>query len=281
MERPLDTWTTIDLVTAMASTSEKIPGLMKQTTPAIVPVVDHMVATIEKGGHVFVVGAGTSGRLAVLDASEIRPTFGDHDIVVAVMAGGDDAVSTAHEGAEDRAELGVQELDQRSFSARDFCIGVTASGATPFVWGALKHAHELGAGTALVSCRSGTRCPWAELVVEIDTGEEFIQGSTRLLAGTIEKLILNELSTVTMIRLGRTYGNLMISVIPSNNKLVARAASIVSCITGVSEPVALETIGTVHDARIAALMLGRNLTEGQARSRLSGCHYNFRQAYDG
>jgi N-acetylmuramic acid 6-phosphate etherase len=281
MERPLDTWTTEELVTAMTATSERIPELMKQAAPAIVPIVDRMVDTIEKGGHIFVVGAGTSGRLGVLDASEIRPTFGDRDVFVAVMAGGDDAVSAAHEGAEDREELGVQELDQRTFSARDFCIGITASGTTPFVWGALKHARELSGGTALISCRSGSKCPWADLVIEVDTGEEFIRGSTRLMAGTVEKMILNLLSTVTMVRLGRTYGNLMVSVVPSNKKLLARAASIVSAITGVPEPVAREKVNAVHDVRIAALMLGLNLTEEQAKNRLSEFHNNFRQAYDG
>jgi len=218
MERPLDTWTMAELVTAMASTSERIPELMKQAAPAIVPVVDRMVDTIEKGGHIFVVGAGTSGRPGVLDASEIRPTFGDRDVFVAVMAGGDDAVSVAHEEAEDREELGVQELDQRSFSARDFCIGITASGTTPFVWGAPEHAREVSGGTALISCCSGSRCPWADLLIEVNSREEFIKGSTRLMAGTIEKMIPNLLSTVTMVHLGRTYGDLMISVVPWNKK---------------------------------------------------------------
>jgi len=219
----------------MTSTSERIPELMKQAAPAIVPVVDRMVDTIEKGGHIFVVGAGASGRLGVLDSSEIRPTFGDRDVLVAVMASGDDAVSAAHEGAEDREELGVQELDQRSFSARDFCIGITASGTTPFVWGALEHARELSGGTALISCRSGSRCPWADLLIEVNTGEEFIKGSTRLMAGTIEKMILNLLWTVTMLRLRRTYGDLMISAVLSNERLLARAASIVGTITGVHD----------------------------------------------
>ncbi len=280
MERPLDTWTTAELVTAMTSTAERIPVLMKQAAPAIIPVVDRMASTIENGGRIFLAGAGTSGRLGVLDASEVPPTFGDRGVFVAAMAGGDEAMFVAHEGAEDHEELGVQELDERSFSDRDFCIGITASGTTPFVWGALRHARELHGGTALLSCRTGSKCPWADLTIEVDTGEEFIQGSTRLMAGTIEKMILNLLSTVTMVRLGRTYGNLMVSVVPSNRKLVARAASIVSAITGVSEPVARERVAAVHDVRIAALMLGRNLTEEQARNRLAEFHNNFRRAYD-
>lgn len=281
MARPLDTWTTTELVDAMTSTSERIPVLMTGAGPAIVPVVDRMVTTIENGGRIFLVGAGTSGRLGVLDASEVPPTFGDRDVFVAAMAGGDEALFAAREGAEDCGELGVQELDERSYSPRDFCVGIAASGITPFVWGALKHARELHGGTALISCRSGSNCRWADLVIEVDTGEEFIKGSTRLMAGTIEKMILNTLSTVTMVRLGRTYGNLMVSVVPSNKKLLARAASIVSTITGAPEPVAREKVTAVRDVRIAALMLGRNLTEEQARNRLSEFHNNFRRAYDG
>ncbi len=281
MEHPLDTWTTTELVNAMAATSEKIPLLIKQAAPAIVPVVDRIVATVEQGGRVFLVGAGTSGRLGVLDASEVPPTFGDRGVFLAAIAGGDEAVFAAREGAEDRGELGVQELDERSFSAKDVCIGITASGTTPFVWGALKHARDLHGGTALISCRAGSNCPWADLLIEVDTGEEFIKGSTRLMAGTIEKIILNMLSTVSMVRLGRTYGNLMVSVVPTNKKLVARAASIVSAITGVSETAAREQVAAVRDVRVAALMLGRHLTEEEARKRLSQYHNNFRRAYDG
>jgi len=203
---------------------------------ALVAAVESIVEVLQSGGRLFYVGAGTSGRLGVLDASEIPPTFGaDPETVQAIVAGGVAAVSRAVEGAEDRAEDGALAMMERGVRRGDAVCGITASGRTPFVLGALRQARTLGARTVLMACnpaRQRSGAPW-EIEIDLDTGPELLAGSTRLKAGTATKCALNILSTVAMIRLGKTEGNLMAGVVVSNAKLRDRAIRLVSALRGV------------------------------------------------
>lgn len=201
-----------------------VPYAIEKVIPQIAEVIPKIVSRLQEGGRLFYLGAGTSGRLGVVDASECPPTFGvSPDLVIGLMAGGDSAIRKAKEFAEDDAKLGWKDLQEFHITEQDFVIGIAASGTTPYVVGAMEHCKDSGIATACICCNEGS--PLAAAVdnpIEVIVGPEFVTGSTRMKAGTAQKLVLNMISTATMIRLGRVKGNKMVDMQLTNNKLIKR-----------------------------------------------------------
>lgn len=246
-----------------------IVGVVAGQSGEITRAVEIAVATFQNGGRLFYVGAGTSGRLGVLDASECPPTFGtDPEMVQGIIAGGIPALTRSQEGAEDSPEAGAREMDDHRVTRLDFVVGIAASGTTPFVHGALRRARAIGARTAIVACSPPPESLLAECDVAIVAvvGPEVVTGSTRLKAGTATKLVLNTITTGAMILLGKTYGNLMVDMRATNVKLADRAERIVVEVAGVSRDVARELItaasGSVKTAIVMQLVgVGREEAE--------------------
>jgi len=214
-----------------------VPLAVKSQIDRIEKAVDTIVGQIEKGGRLFYIGAGTSGRIGMLDASECPPTFGTHpELVQAVIAGGIEALMRAVEGAEDNEELGRAVIHEKGIGKNDVVVGITASGRTPFVMGAIREAKKVGAVTIGISNNSMSQIK-DEVDIEITplVGPEVIMGSTRMKSGTSQKLVLNMITTAVMIKLGKVYGNLMVDLQPTNTKLIDRAIRIVMHATGVDE----------------------------------------------
>ncbi|MCN9243332.1 N-acetylmuramic acid 6-phosphate etherase, partial [Streptomyces sp. RY43-2] len=230
----IDRLPTLEIATLMNGEDASVAGAVAARLPEIAAAIDALAARMARGGRLVYAGAGTAGRLGVLDASECPPTFNtDPAQVVGLIAGGPGAMVTSVEGAEDSAELAARDLDALELTARDTVVGISASGRTPYAVGAVAHARSLGALTIGLSCNAGSAlAAAAEHGIEVVVGPELITGSTRLKAGTAQKLVLNMLSTITMIRLGKTYGNLMVDVRASNDKLRARSRRIVALATG-------------------------------------------------
>ncbi|MGW3458882.1 N-acetylmuramic acid 6-phosphate etherase [Streptomyces olivaceoviridis] len=273
----IDRLPTLDIARLMNGEDAGVPAAVATQLPRIAAAVDAVAARMSRGGRLVYAGAGTAGRLGVLDASECPPTFNtDPERVVGLIAGGPAAMVTSVEGAEDSEELARRDLDALKLTPDDTVVGVSASGRTPYAVGAVEHARSLGALTIGLACNEGSAlAAAAEHGIEVVTGPELITGSTRLKAGTAQKLVLNMLSTITMIRLGKTYGNLMVDVRASNDKLRARSHRIVSLATGASdadiEKALTETGGEVKHA-ILALLAG---VDGPTAGRLlqeSGGH---------
>ncbi|MFD8198554.1 N-acetylmuramic acid 6-phosphate etherase [Streptomyces sp. NPDC059701] len=233
----IDRMSTLDIARAMNGEDSTVPAAVAARLPEISAAVDAIAARMSRGGRLVYAGAGTAGRLGVLDASECPPTFNTRPgQVVGLIAGGPEAMVTSVEGAEDSAGLARADLDALGLTADDAVVGVSASGRTPYAVGAVEHARALGALTVGLACNAGSAlAAAAEHGIEVVTGPELITGSTRLKAGTAQKLVLNMLSTITMIRLGKTYGNLMVDVRASNEKLRARSRRIVSLATGAGD----------------------------------------------
>jgi len=229
----LDLMTTEDILRYMNEADQAVPVRVGEKISDIAAAVDVIVGALRSGGRLFYVGAGTSGRLGLLDANECPPTFGTPpELVQAVMAGGSGMLQ-ADETAEDSAEGGAADLQARGLTARDVVVGIAASGRTPYVIGALRYALEAGAATVAVSCvHRAAISAMACTAIEVPVGPEVVTGSTRLKAGTAQKLVLNMLSTAAMIRLGKVYGSLMVDMQPTNGKLLRRAERIVEMATG-------------------------------------------------
>jgi len=225
-----------DLVTLMAEQARRAGDAVAEAAKQIAPVVEAVVFRLGVGGRLIYVGAGTAGRIGMLDAAEAAPTFSVPDGTIAgIMAGGQDAFGSAAENVEDDPAAGADALDRMGVSERDAVFGISASGRTPYVLGAMRHANELGAFTAGLACNQNTPLgALAQIPIEIPVGPEVIAGSTRLNAGTVQKIVLNIISTAAMVRLGKTYGSLMVDVRPTNTKLRERAVRIVTAISGVS-----------------------------------------------
>jgi N-acetylmuramic acid 6-phosphate etherase len=219
-----------ELLEYINTEDQKVPGIVKKSIPDIEKLVEAIVSRMKKGGRLFYIGAGTSGRLGIVDASEIPPTFGlDHGFVIGLIAGGDRAIRKAVEMAEDNEELGWTDLQAFNPSSRDVMVGIAASGTTPYVVGALKRARENGIFTGAITCNSGTPLASnADAAVEVITGPEFVTGSTRMKAGTAQKLVLNMITTSTMIKLGRVKGNKMVNMQLTNQKLIRRGTKMIS-----------------------------------------------------
>ena len=228
---------TLAYVRRLLDADRDVPERVAAALPAIARAAEAIAGRLEQGGRWFYVGAGSSGRLGALDTAEIPPTFGtDPSLVVAVMAGGRRAMFEAVEGAEDDTEAGARDLDDEGLRERDAVVGLSASGSTPYVLGALRHARAKGALTAAVVCRSGTPLlSEADIPILVDVGPEVLRESSRMRAGTAQKLVLNMLSTAVMARLGLVYRDEMVAMKPTNEKLRRRAIRMVSELAGKTE----------------------------------------------
>jgi N-acetylmuramic acid 6-phosphate etherase len=268
----IDGLATEDALRIINAEDRKVAEAVEREIPAIARGVDAMVAALRRGGRVFYIGAGTSGRLGVLDASELPPTFGvEPGKVQGICAGGEAALSKATETTEDDPKIGVRDLLARGFAGADVLVGIAASGRTPYVLGAVAEARRLGATSIGISCT-----PDSELAAAVDiaitplVGPEVIAGSTRMKAGTAQKLVLNMLSTETFIRLGYVYENLMVNVQPKNTKLVDRARRIVAQAAGVPYERAAELLEAGgNDVRTAILMGKAGCPRQEAERRLA------------
>jgi N-acetylmuramic acid 6-phosphate etherase len=255
----IDRLPTLEIARLMNGEDATVPTAVAERLPEIAAAIDAVAERMARGGRLIYAGAGTAGRLGVLDASECPPTFNtDPDQVVGLIAGGPDAMVTSVEGAEDSAQLARDDLDQLRLIAADTVVGISASGRTPYAIAAVEHARALGALTVGLACNPDSAlAAAAEHGIEVVVGPELLTGSTRLKAGTAQKLVLNMLSTITMIRLGKTYGNLMVDVRASNEKLRARSRRIVALATGAPddeiERALAATDGEVKNAILAIL----------------------------
>ncbi|GAA3002264.1 N-acetylmuramic acid 6-phosphate etherase [Streptomyces fulvorobeus] len=282
----IDRLPTREIARIMNGEDSTVPAAVADKLPQISAAIDATAARMARGGRLVYAGAGTAGRLGVLDASECPPTFNtDPSEVVGLIAGGPGAMVKAVEGAEDSRELAAADLDALALTENDTVVGISASGRTPYAIGAVEHARALGALTIGLSCNADSAlAAAAEHGLEVVVGPELLTGSTRLKAGTAQKLVLNMISTITMIRLGKTYGNLMVDVRASNEKLRARSRRIVSLATGASdqeiEAALAATDGEVKNAILtilgqvdgptAATLLSES--DGHLRAALAAVH---------
>jgi len=271
----IDRLPTDELVRLMNEDDQAVALAVAAARAQIAAAIDAIVPRLEAGGRLIYVGAGTAGRLGVLDASECGPTF-NSDQVVGYIAGGPGAVSTATESAEDDASAGAD----IPVTAADVVVGISASGRTPYVLGAIEHATRQGALTVGLAGNAGS--PLTASVtypIEVVVGPEFIAGSTRLKAGTAQKLVLNMLSTLTMVRLGKTYGNLMVDVRVTNAKLRDRATRIVEQVTGAPHDEAARALAQAgDDAKLASVMVHGKISAEEARERLHAANGHLRRA---
>ncbi len=277
----LDSMTPLEIVTAMNREDARVPESIRPQLPNIAQCVAWATEAIRSGGRLIYMGAGTSGRLGVLDAVECPPTFGvSPDVVVGLIAGGERAFVKAVEGAEDSRELGKADLEAIGLTPKDLVVGIAASGRTPYVLGGLAYANSLGCKTAAISCNPGSAVgKEARLAIEVAPGPECLTGSTRLKAGTAQKLILNMISTATMVGCGKAYSNLMVDVMQTNEKLVVRAQNIVMEATGVSRDSAKEAIAQAGGScKLAVTMILADCTVEEAKERLERCGGSVRQA---
>lgn len=277
----LDTYSTTELVQAMAAEEALVPAAVERAGPQIVEAVDAIVERMRRGGRLIYCGAGTAGRMGVLDASECPPTFGtDPSLVIGIIAGGYGAIRHAIEDAEDDTEAGARDLEALVLSDVDTVVGLSASGRTPYVVSALEFARELGVLTIAVACNRGSDTGRvAELKIDVVVGPELITGSTRLKSGSAQKLVCNALSTLTMIRLGKTYGNLMVNMQATNEKLRARAERTIMLAAGVDGATAAEALTNADNSlKEAILMLRTGLELVAARQLLEEHHGFLRQA---
>ena len=277
----LDSMTPLEIVTAMNREDARVPESIRPQLPNIAQCVAWATEAIRSGGRLIYMGAGTSGRLGVLDAVECPPTFGvSPDVVVGLIAGGERAFVKAVEGAEDSRELGKADLEAIGLTPKDLVVGIAASGRTPYVLGGLAYANTLGCKTAAISCNPGSAVgKEARLAIEVAPGPECLTGSTRLKAGTAQKLILNMISTATMVGCGKAYSNLMVDVMQTNEKLVVRAQNIVMEATGVSRDSAKEAIALAGGScKLAVTMILADCTVEEAKERLERCGGSVRQA---
>ncbi|MEU1533748.1 N-acetylmuramic acid 6-phosphate etherase [Streptomyces fagopyri] len=255
----IDRLPTLEITKLMNAEDATVPAAVAERLPLIAAAIDDIAERMSRGGRLIYAGAGTAGRLGILDASECPPTFNtDPSEVVGLIAGGPGAMVTSVEGAEDSRELAAADLEALSLTPDDTVVGISASGRTPYAVGAVEHARARGALTIGLSCNADSAlAAAAEHGIEIVVGPELLTGSTRLKAGTAQKLVLNMFSTITMIRLGKTYGNLMVDVRASNEKLRARSRRIVALATGASdeeiEQALTATDGEVKNAILALL----------------------------
>jgi len=267
----LDLRATDALVAAMNEADATVPGAVARAHDALVRAIDAIIGRLESGGRLVYVGAGTSGRLALVDAVECEATFGlPPGRVVALLAGGAESVSGAQESAEDDVEAGIRDVRERAIGPADAVVGISASGRTPYVLAALEEARRLGATTVAVVCVEASElAEAADYAVAVVVGSEVLAGSTRLKAGTAQKLVLNTISTVAMVRLGKTFGNLMVDVVATNDKLRARVRRIVRDATGAPPERVDETLDEAGgDTKVAIVAILADVDVATARARL-------------
>jgi N-acetylmuramic acid 6-phosphate etherase len=276
----IDEVSTLEMLAVMHAADREAAAAVGQVLPRIATAVDAITARIESGGRLFYLGAGTSGRLGVLDASEIPPTYDiPPEMVQGIIAGGEEALRWSIESVEDDLELAARDLAERGFGAGDVLVGIATSGRTPYVLGGMEHARQVGALTIGLTCVPGS--PVAEaagIAIVPETGPEVVTGSTRMKAGTATKLVLNMLSTGAMVRLGYVYGNLMVNVQPTNSKLEDRAARIIATITGVGYEEAAELLAKAESVKTAVVMQKLGVDRAEAEARLAKAHGRLKEA---
>ena len=277
----LDVMTVSELLLAMNESDAEVPKAISLVLPRIEKAIDGVIDRMLQGGRLIYIGAGTSGRLGVLDAAECGPTFSiTSEQVVAFIAGGDSAIKNPAEGAEDLPELGKADLQSINVGQLDCVVGIAASGRTPYVMGAIEYARSVGALTiALTSNPNSQIGKISDHALDIDSGPELLAGSTRLKSGTAQKLVLNMISTVSMVRLGKTFGNLMVDLQVSNEKLADRAVRIIQTATGSTKIEASEALkASGHEVKVAILMLLLHIEPQTARERLQASSNRIREA---
>ena len=277
----LDTMSELEIVTVMNEEDARVPLAIAKKLPQIAQAAHWAAEAFAQGGRLFYMGAGTSGRLGVLDAAECPPTFGvDPGMVVGLIAGGEKAFIKAVEGAEDDRALGQGDLEAHDLTAKDVVIGIAASGRTPYVLGGLAYARSVGCRTAAIACNPGSAVgKAADLAIEVEVGPEVLTGSTRLKSGTAQKLILNMISTASMVRAGKAYQNLMVDVMQTNATLHVRAENIVIDATGVERAEARRAIDAAGGSvKCAITMLLAGCDADEARRRLDEAKGHVRAA---
>lgn len=277
----LDRMSVADAVAVMHAQNLRAVEAVGREQANIARAVELAVASFRAGGRLIYVGAGTSGRLGVLDASECPPTFSvDPSLVQAIIAGGSGAVFRSVEGAEDSDTGGASDVDERNVGPNDTVCGIAAGGTTPYVWGALRRARERGAKTVFVSCVAKIESePAVDVAIRLLVGPEVVTGSTRLKAGTATKLVLNTITTLAMVQIGKTYENLMVDLQATNRKLRDRAARIIATITGLPRAEAFTWLDRAGgNVKVAIVMHRRGVDAEEARRRLTSCQGRLREA---
>lgn len=280
----IDRLSTLEMLQVINEEDHRVAEAVRLVLPQIARAVDVIYDQIRSGGRLVYCGAGTSGRLGVLDASECPPTYGvDPGLVVGLIAGGPPAFIKAVEGAEDSRELGAGDLQAIDFSNKDVLVGIAASGRTPYVLGAMTYARAQGAPViALTCCRNSQLSRQADITIEPLPGPEVVTGSSRMKSGTAQKLVLNMLSTAVMIKMGKVYGNLMVDVKASNEKLYQRAVSIVCTVTKANEETVRQTLKKCnYSCKTAIVMLLLGLDAGEANAALEAADGRIAKAIDG
>ena len=267
----LDELSTVEIIAKINQEDKKIADCVEPAIAEIGKATDFAVGSIKSGGRLIYMGAGTSGRLGILDASECPPTYGvPFDMVIGIIAGGDKAIRKAVEGAEDSKELAVKDLKKIGFNEKDTLVGLAASGRTPYVIGGLEYARSIGAKTAAISCVQGAKISdMADAKIEVIVGAEAVTGSTRMKAGTAQKMVLNMISTTAMVKIGKVYQNLMVDVATTNEKLKVRALNIVSEATGIEKESSKELLeDSGYDVKVAIVMGLASVDASKARKTL-------------
>lgn len=267
----IDKVSTLEMVRKINNEDKKVAIAVEKELPKIAEAIDYVVERIHKGGRLIYIGAGTSGRLGILDASECPPTYGvSEELVQGIIAGGNEAIFRAKEGAEDSKTLAVEDLKNKNINENDTIVGLAASGRTPYVIGGLEYANKIGALTISVTCNDNSEISKiAKISITPVVGPEAITGSTRLKSGTAQKLVLNTLSTGVMIKLGKVYGNLMVDLKSTNEKLIERAKEIVCKATGVTIEEATEILNrTDFDVKLSIFMILSKLHRDEAKVKL-------------
>ncbi|GAB4073703.1 N-acetylmuramic acid 6-phosphate etherase [Barrientosiimonas marina] len=267
----LDSLSTYEILKIMNYEDQSVPSSVKEVLPQIEETIEAVKQSFDQGGHLIYAGAGTSGRLGVLDAAECVPTFNaDPSMVQAVIAGGERAMTESVEGAEDSREQGKQDLQQIPVTEKDTVLGIAASGRTPYVMGALEYADKMGAATASLACnKEADISQYASINIEVSSGPEVLTGSTRLKSGTAQKLVLNMISTASMIGIGKVYKNLMVDIKPTNAKLIARSKSIIMEATGCDAETAKDYLNEADEnVKLAIVMILTHLSKDEAKQQL-------------
>ena len=277
----LDCMSSLEIVTLMNSEDSKIAPAVREQLPQIAKAVDLCVQALENGGRIVYMGAGTSGRLAAIDAAECPPTFGvSKDTVIGLIAGGNQIEISLTNDKEDSPESGMADLRGIALKKKDIVIGIAASGRTPYVIGGMEYAKKLGCNTVSIACNSNSEIgKRADVAIEVIVGSEVLTGSTRLRAGTSQKMILNMISTASMVRTGKAYRNLMVDVVQTNEKLVARAQGILMEATGISRDEAVQILKEADGSvKKAIVMVLASCTAEEAQARLDKARGHVREA---
>ena len=258
------------ILISMNNEDQLVANQVKKSIPDISSFIDKVVQKLKKSGRLIYIGSGTSGRLGVLDASECPPTFGvPQELVVGLIAGGDRALKESIEGAEDSLEDSVKQLKEIDFNDKDILLGISASGSTPYVLKGLEYAHKIGASTGFLTCNHIQPLKTVDYLISITVGPEILSGSTRLKSGTATKMVLNMISTASMMKMNRTFGNIMIDLLPKNKKLIRRAINIIIDDLKISDKEA-EKLYKLSDnnLKVAILMGRKNINFDEARQIL-------------